>query len=278
MKGMGIFSPIIFFVVLLLGWTPPVLANGTRPEALRNVAFDQRLNEQVPLDLVFRDENGRTVKLLEYFGKKPVILMFMYYECPHLCPLVLNGLVRSLKALSFTVGTEFSVLSVSIDPDEGPQLAAAKKREYLPRYDRPGAELGWHFLTGEETSIKRLTEAVGFRYAYDPKTDQYAHASGVIILTPRGVISRYFYDIEYSPRDMRLALIEASANKIGSPIDQLLLFCYQYDPLTGKYNLVIMNVLRLAGFATVLGLAAFVLVMLRRERVGSIKKEGVEHA
>jgi len=270
--------------VLLLGViayvnASTVLANGTRPEALRSVAFDQKLNEQVPLDLTFRDEIGRAVKLGEYFGNKPVILMFMYYECPNLCPLALDGLVRSLKPLSFNLGKEFNVLTVGIDPSEGPQLAAAKKQEYLPRYGRPGAESGWHFLTGEENSIKSLTRAVGFRYAYDGKTHQFAHASGIVILTPQGRISRYFYGIEYAPRDLRLSLIEASSNRIGSPIDQLLLFCYRYDATTGKYTLAVMNVLRLAGLATVLGLSAFVLVMVRRDRLGRAKpeKEGIEN-
>ena len=244
------------------------LPAGKRPEALRNVGFEQKLNEQIPLHLGFRDENGVEVKLERYFATRPVILMFMYYECPHLCPLVLNGLIRSLKPLSFTVGNEFDVITVSIDPRDDPQLAAAKKREYLPRYDRPGAESGWHFLTGEQTSIKSLTHAVGFQYAYDAKTDQYAHASGIVILTPQGRISRYFYGIEHSPRDLRLSLVEASANKIGSLVDQLLLFCYHYDPATGKYSLVVMNVLRLAGLGTVLGLGGLIVVLLRRERLG----------
>ena len=278
MRHLGIFTAVVFSVTLLSEFTSAALANGSRPEALRNVGFDQKLNEQVPLDLTFRNEDGRAVKLGEYFGKKPVILMFMYYECPNLCPLALDGLIKSLKPLSFTVGTEFDVLTISVDPSEEPRLAAAKKQEYLPRYGRPGAESGWHFLTGEENSIKSLTQAVGFRYVYDRKTHQFAHASGIVILTPQGRISRYFYGIEYAPRDLRLSLIDASSNKIGSPVDQLLLFCYQYDAATGKYTIAVMNVLRLAGAATVLGLAAFVLVMVRRERVGTIKKEGVENA
>jgi protein SCO1/2 len=279
MKHLGIFTAIVFSVTLLPEFMSAVLANGSLPEALQNVGFDQKLNEQVPLDLAFRDENGRAVKVGEYFGDKPVILMFMYYECPNLCPVVLDGLVRSLKPLPFTVGREFDVLAVSIDPSEEPRLAAAKKQEYLPRYGRPGAESGWHFLTGEENSIKSLTQAVGFRYAYDRKTHQFAHASGIVILTPQGRISRYFYGIEYAPRDLRLSLIEASSNKIGSPVDQLLLFCYQYDPATGKYTLAIMNVLRLAAIATVGGLSAFVLVMVRRERLGRAKteKDGLEN-
>jgi protein SCO1/2 len=277
-KHLGIFTAIIFSVILLPEFMSAVLANGSRPDALQNVGFDQKLNEQVPLGLVFRDEDGRAVKLGEYFGNKPVIVTFMYYECPNLCPLVLNGIIRSLKALSFNVGDQFNVLTVSIDPGEGPALAMAKKRESVQRYGRPGAEDGWHFLTGEENSIKSLTQAVGFRYAYDAENDQYAHASGIIVLTPQGRISRYFYGIEYAPRDLRLGLVEASSGKIGSPVDQLLLFCYQYDAATGKYTLAIMNTLRLAALATVLALSAFVVVMVKRERVGAkTEKEGLEN-
>ncbi|MBI4527050.1 MAG: SCO family protein [Deltaproteobacteria bacterium] len=278
MKRLDIFTAIIFSVIFLPEFTSALPASGSRPEALQNVGFDQKLNEQAPLDLAFRDENGRSVKLGDYFGKMPVILTFMYYECPNLCPLALDELVRSLKPLSFRVGKEFNVLTISIDPGEGPALAMTKKRESVQGYARPGAEDGWHFLTGEEASIKQLTEAVGFRYAYDAEKDQYAHPSGIIVLTPQGKISRYFYGIEYSPGDIRLGLVDASAGKIGSPVDQLLLFCYQYDPATGKYTLTIMNALRLAGLATVLGLSAFVLVMVRRERAGKAKaeKEGLE--
>ncbi|MGH8543583.1 MAG: SCO family protein [Gammaproteobacteria bacterium] len=272
--------PVLLVLVYSLFYVVSVQANGTRPgDVLQKAGLDQKLNGQIALDLAFRDENGRAVKLGEYFGNKPVILMFMYYECPNLCPLVLDGVIRSLKALSFNIGDQFNVLTVSIDPEEGPALAMAKKRESIRRYGRPGAEDGWHFLTGEEASIKQLTEAVGFRYAYDPETDQYAHASGIIILTPQGRISRYLYGIEYPPRDVRLGLVEASAGKIGSPVDQLLLLCYQYDPTTGKYNLVITNVLRLAGVATALGLGSYVLIMVRRERAGRAKtdKEGIRN-
>jgi protein SCO1/2 len=200
-------------------------------------------------------------------------LVLVYYQCPNLCPLVVEALVRSLKAISFDAGKEFNVLVVSIDPTEGPALAAAQKQKYLERYGRAGAERGWHFLTGEKVSIERLTAAVGFGYAYDPqnKEDPYVHPTGIVVLTPKGRVSRYFYGIEYAPRDLRLGLVEASGNKIGSPVDQLLLICHKYDPTTGKYNLVIMNVLRLAGLATLLILGAFVLVMLRRERLGKIR-------
>jgi protein SCO1/2 len=279
MRHLSIFTIIVFSVTLLPQFTSALPANGSRPQALQNVGFDQKLNGQVPLDLAFRDENGRTVTVGKYFSNKPVILMFMYYKCPNLCPLALEGLVKSLKPLSFNVGDEYTVLIVSISPAESPELAMEKKQEQLGRYGRQGAERGWHFLTGEESSIKQLTRAAGFHYAYDAEKKQYAHASGIIILTPQGRISRYLYGIEYPPRDVRLGLVEASAGKIGSPVDQLLLLCYRYDPLTGKYTVAITNVLRLAGLATVLGLSAFVLVMVRRERLGRAKteKDGLEN-
>ncbi len=242
------------------------LPSGQPAPILQRVGIDQKLNAQVPLDLVFRDESGRAVTLREYFGERPVLLSLVYYECPMLCTLILNGLLRSLRALSFTAGKEFVVLTVSFDPREGPQLAAAKKRAYVRSYGRPEAERGWHFLTGDEDAIRRLTEAVGFRYAFDAETGQFAHASGIMVLTPQGRVARYFYGIEYAPRDLRLGLVEAAQGKIGSPVDQLLLYCYHYDPKTGRYSMLIMNVLRLAGAATVLAVGGFMLVMFRRER------------
>ncbi len=237
---------------------------------LQKVGIDQKLGASVPLDLIFRDEDGRAVRLGTYFGEKPVLLSLVYYECPMLCTLILNGLVRSLRALSFTAGKEFTVLTVSFDPREGPELAAAKKQTYMRIYGRPEAERGWHFLTGEEAAIRRLTEAVGFRYAFDPETGQFAHASGIMVLTPQGQIARYFYGIEYAPRDLRLGLIEAAQGKIGSPVDQILLYCYHYDPKGGRYSLVVMNVLRLAGIATVLILGGFLVVMFCRDRRTSL--------
>jgi protein SCO1/2 len=246
----------------------PIQNASILPGPLRGVGFDQRLNEHIPLDLLFRDEAGQTVRLGDYIGTaaaRPTILALVYYECPMLCTVVLNGLLGSLRALSFNIGEQFNIVTVSFDPTETPALAAAKKKEYVQRYGRPGATAGWHFLTGEETAIQQLTQAVGFRYTYDPETKQYIHASGIVVLTPQGKIARYFYGVEYAPRDLRLGLVEASANKIGSPIDQVLLFCYHYDPLTGKYGLLIMNVIRIAGFATVLSLGTFIVVMLRRD-------------
>jgi protein SCO1/2 len=256
---------------LVLLFTPWVSAGWAEdksnlPPVLREVRFDQRLNEQVPLDVTFQDETGQSVKLREYFGSKPVILVLAYYRCPQLCTRVLNGLVRALMEISFDVGKEFNVLTVSFDPREKPDLAAAKKKTYLERYARTGAEQGWHFLTGEEASIKRLTEAVGFHYTYDAKHDVFAHASGIMVLTPAGKISRYFYDISYSPRDLRLGLVEASANQIASPTDQILLFCFHYDPMEGKYGPTILNFVRAGGVLTVLALGTFFGVMVRQER------------
>lgn len=241
-------------------------AQNTRPGPLRAVDIEQRLGEQVPLELLFRDETGKSVPLRAYFGDKPVILALVYYECPMLCTLVLNGLLRSLRALSFNVGDEFTVVTVSFNPRDTPAIALAKKQAYLHAYARPGAASGWHFLTGEEASIQKLTHAVGFRYVYDAATEQYAHASGIMVLTPQGKLARYFYGIEYAPRDLRFGLIEASANTIGSPVDRVLLFCYHYDPVTGKYGVLIWNVLRVAGLVTVLSLGTFMVMMFRRDR------------
>jgi protein SCO1/2 len=240
----------------------------TRPQLLRDVGIDQKLNGQVPLDLSFRDETGRSVRLEDYFGQRPVVLALVYFECPMLCTQVLNGLLRSLQNLNLDAGRQFEVLAVSINPRETPELAAAKQKTYVGLYGRPGASGGWHFLTGDEPAIERLAKSVGFRYAYDPVSGQYAHATAIMVLTPEGKISRYFYGIEYPARDLRLGLVEASAGRIGSPADQVLLFCYHYDPTTGKYGLVISNIVRAAGLATALALGIFMLVMFRRERYG----------
>ncbi len=230
------------------------------------IGLDQNLNAQIPLDLSFTDEKGRTVAIGDFLGERPALLTLVYYECPMLCTQILNGLTRSLRVLSFDVGKEFDVITVSIDPDETPSLAAAKKAEYVKRYGRASADRGWHFLTGRKDQIERLAQAVGFRYQYDPETGLYLHASGIMVLTPEGKLARYFYGIDYAPKDVRLGLIEASQNKIGSAVDQLLLLCYQYDPSTGKYGLVIMNSLRVAGGLTVVTMVGFIVLMLRRER------------
>lgn len=235
------------------------------PADLRDVGIDQRLDQPLPLELEFRDETGATVKLGKYFGGRPVILTLVYYHCPMLCAHALNGMIGALRALPFDAGDQFEVVAVSFNPSETPQSARIKKDAVLRRYGRAGAERGWHFLTADQASIDGLTRAVGFRYKFLPATGQFAHSSGIFVVTPQGRLSRYFYGIEYSPRDLRLGLVEASAGKIGSPVDQLLLYCYHYDPMTGKYGAVIMNFVRLAGGLTVAGLLALVWVLRRRE-------------
>jgi protein SCO1/2 len=236
------------------------------PAVLTEVRFDQRLNEQLPLDAKFKDENGRDVVLGDYFGKKPVILAFVYYECPMLCTQVLNGLTTSLTVLDETVGREFDVVAISFDPRETPALADGKKRSHLDRYKRPESAAGWHFLTGEEAAVKAVTKAAGFHYMWDDKTQQFAHPSGIIVATPDGKLSRYFFGIEYAPRDVKFALIESSAGRIGNAIDQLLLYCYHYDPATGSYGFVAMGAVRVGGALTVLALVSFVVVSIRREK------------
>lgn len=214
------------------------------PQALQEVRIEQKLDQQLPLDLLFRDESGREVKLGQYFGQKPVVLAFVYYDCPMLCTQILNGMVTSFRVLPFQVGKEFDVVTVSFDPRETSALATNKKKvyvDYLPEKMRANANNGWHFLTGDQTNIAKLTDAAGFRYHYDEATKQFAHASGIMVTTPQGKLSRYFYGVEYAPRDLRLGLIESSANKIGSPADQLLLYCYHYDPATGKYGAAVID-------------------------------------
>lgn len=243
--------------------------SSAKPGLLGRIGIDQRLHEQVPLDLSFVDETGREVKLREYFGRRPVLLALVYYECPMLCTQVLNGVTGALKVLNFDVGKEFDVVAVSINPREGPGLAAAKKQAYLERYGRPHTAAGWHFLTGREENIRALANAVGFRYAYDEEIKQYAHGAGIELLTPRGVIARYFYGIEFAPRDMRLGIVEASEERIGSPIDSVLLLCYHYDPATGKYGATAMTMVRIGAVMTMLGFAVFLFVALRHERTSA---------
>lgn len=240
----------------------------TEESFLKEIGFDQKLGAQLPLDLPFTDETGTAVRLGAYFGAKPVILLMTYYNCTMLCPLLLDGLVRSLRPVTFDIGKDFTVLTVSINPRETPSIAASRKALYVQRYGRPGAEQGWHFLTGKPEAIQALTQAVGYRYVYDKRKDEYAHAAGIVILTPDAKAARYLSGIEFAPRDVRLALVEAGNRTIGTAVDQVLLYCYHYDPLTGKYGLLIMNVLRLAGTATVLTLGTFMAVMFRRDRRG----------
>lgn len=260
----GVVLLAVLLVVITAGAAWP--HDDGRPAALREVAFDQKLNEQVPLDLQFRDETGKAVKLADYFKQRPVILNFVYYKCRDLCPLLLDGIVRSLRAVSFDVGNQFDVLTVSFDPNDTPSLAAAKKTDLVQEYSRPGAAAGWHFLTGDQASIQGLTRSVGFRYSYDTRTGEFGHATGMVLMTPDGRTSRYFYGIDFSPRDVRLGLVEAAVRKIGSPIDQLLLFCYHYDPTAGKYTLLVTRVIRLAGAATVLVLGGLITFLVMRER------------
>jgi protein SCO1/2 len=237
------------------------------PKALDGVGIDQKLNEQLPLDLTFKDENGVSVKLGDYFGKKPVVLSLVYYQCPMLCNQVLNGMVTAFKVMNFKAGQEFEVVTVSFDPHETPALAAAKKTtyvNYLPADRRAGAAASWHFLTGDEANIKKITDAVGFRYHWDEPTKQFVHASGIFVTTPEGKLARYFYGIEYAPRDLRLGLIEAADNKIGSPVDQLLLYCYHYDPADGRYGFGVMRAMKIGGVITVIAIVVMLLALRGR--------------
>lgn len=243
------------------------LAGGADTTPLPKAVIEQRLNEHVPLELMFRDETGRTVALREYFHGKPVILVLAYYRCPRLCSLVLNNLTEGLSAIDYIIGKDFTVVTVSIDPRETPALAAAKKTAYLDKYARPGADRGWHFLTGEEPAIQRLATAVGFRYTYDPRTEQYAHASGIMILTGTGTLARYFFGLEYAPRDLRFGLEDASAGSIGSPVTRpLRLLCFGYDSATGTYTLLTMRLLRGSGLLMVLLVTVGLVRAWRRQK------------
>lgn len=254
-----------------------VRAAGDPREVLQRIGFDQKLDAQVPLDLAFQDESGKTVTLNEYFQHgKPVILALVYHDCPMLCGAEQNGLVTCLRAMPYSAGNEFEILTVSFNPADTASLSAAKKSEYIKSYGRAGAAEGWHFLTGNKASIDTLTSAVGFRYSYDPAIQQFAHPSGLVLLTPQGRVSRYFYGIEYYPRDLDFGILEASQNRIGTLSEQVLLYCYRYDPMTGKYGLVIINILRLAGILTVVALGSFMAVMIRRDR--RLKKNDVGRA
>ncbi len=231
----------------------------------REIGFDQKLGDRLPLDLRFRDETGAMVRLGDYFGRKPVVLSLVYYRCPMLCGLSLEGIASSLKTIAFDAGREFEVVTVSFDPRETPDLARGRKERSIDLYGRPAAAPGWHFLTGDEASIRSLTSAVGFRYAWDADLKQYAHPTGIVVLTPQGRIARYFFGVEYAARDLRLGLVEAAAGRIGSVADRLLLLCYQYDPRSGRYSAKALGAVRVAGVLTVLGLGAFIVTMVRRE-------------
>lgn len=246
--------------------------NNGIPQVLKQVGIEQKLNAQLPLETKFLDENGQEVELKQYFGKKPVIIALVYYECPMLCNEVLNGLVASIKPLSFEAGKEFEVVAISFNPNEKPDLAKAKKESYLARYNHPGTENGWHFLTGSQSSIENVANAIGYHYQWDESSKQYAHAGGIMMATPDGRMSRYFYGIEYAPKELRLGLIESANNKIGNPVDQLMLYCYHYDPSTGKYGLVIMKVMRLGGVITLFGMALMLIILWRRGKKNSAGK------
>jgi len=244
----------------------PGITSSTMPRPLREIGFDQNLDQYVPLDVPFRDESGRTVRLADYFGSRPVVLVFAYYDCPMLCTQVINGLSTALNILSLAPGKDFEIVTVSFNPRDTPATASAKKAVYLERYTRDGAARAWHFLSGDEPSIDRLTKAAGFRYVWDAETKQFAHPTGVIVLTADGRLSRYLFGIEYGPRDLRYALVEASAGSVGNAADTLLLYCYHYDPMTGRYGFVVMRAVRIAGAATVLALVSFIIVMVRKEK------------
>ena len=257
-------------VMLLLVSTTSAQVPAPKPappnKVVEQISIDQKLGGQLPLGLTFHDESGRTVELGDYFHKKPVILSLVYYRCPQLCNMNLNGMLSAFKALTPSIGTDFEILTVSFDPNETPELAAAKKQTYVKEYRREGAEAGWHFLTGDAASITALTEAVGFRYHYDPRTDQYAHGSAIMLLTPDGKLSKYFYGIEFSARDINLGLVEATDGKIGTLAEKMMLLCYQYDPRSGKYGFAIMTALRTGAVLTTLSLCTFWFFMYRRDR------------
>ena len=273
---------VCFVMVVAIGWATPAHAqmNGAPtagyklepgissagvPKALREIGFDQHIDARIPLDVPLRDETGRPVAIGDYFGKRPVVLLFAYYDCPMLCTQVLNGLSTALGVLSLAPGQDFEIVTVSFNPHDTPEAARAKKAIYIERYKKAGAAQAWHFLTGDRPAIDRLTKAAGFKYAWDADTKQYAHPTGVIVLTPDGRLARYLFGIEYGPRDLRYAIVEASAGRVGNAVDTLLLYCYHYDPETGRYGLAIMRTIRVAAAGTVLALAGFIIVMVRRE-------------
>jgi protein SCO1/2 len=270
-KSNSIYAALILLTLALLASSASAQMNNgvmsppanTRPPRLENVGIEQHLNAQVPPDLPFSDDAGKTVKLGDYFGRKPLILNLVYYNCTMLCGEALAGLASAMRLVKFDVGNEFDVVTVSFDPRETPEMAAAKKKDYVGRYGRANAAAGWHFLTGQPDSINALTKAVGFQYQYDAKSNQYAHATAIMVLTPQGRISRYFYGVDFPPKDLRMGLVEASQGKIGNAVDAVLLYCYHYDPETGKYGAMVANILRLAAAATILIMGIFLFILWR---------------
>ena len=238
------------------------------PDALKKIGIEQKLGEMLPPDAILKDESGASVRLGDYFGKRPVIIAFVYYECPMLCNQVLNGLTGSLKGMSLEAGKDFDVVAISFDAreNEKPDLAKNKKASYMERYGKPGTESGWHFLTGTQEELDKVTNAAGFSYKWDERSNQFAHAGGIMVTTPEGKLSRYMYGIDYSPKDLKFGIMESSTNKIGSTTEQLLLYCYHYDPSTGKYGLAILRVMRLGGIATILAMGLMGFVFWRRNK------------
>ena len=270
---------VLLLVTLLTASASAQMNNGamsapanTRPPRLENVGIEQHLDAQVPPDLTFRDETGKAVKLGDYFGHKPLILNLVYYNCTMLCGEALAGLASAMRLVKFDVGNEFDVVTVSFDPRETPEMAAAKKKDYVARYGRANAAAGWHFLTGQPDSINALTKTVGFQYQYDAKSNQYAHATAIMVLTPQGRISRYFYGVDFPPKDLRMGLVEASQGKIGNAVDAVLLYCYHYNPETGKYGAMVVNILRLAAAATILVIGIFLFILWRLDLSVTRKK------
>jgi len=269
----SLWSAVVLAVLATVGWAQGMYSGAggimapsanVKPPGLKHAGIKQKLDQQLPLELVFRDESGKPVKLGEYFGNRPVILNFVYYRCPMLCSEVLSGLEGSLKALSLNVGKDFDVLTVSFDPKDTPENATEKKASTLKHYKREGAAQGWHFLTGSQESITALTEAAGFGYDYDQKTDQFAHSTAIMVITPEGKIAQYYYGVDFPPRDLRLGLVQASQNKIGTFADQVLLYCYHYDPQSGKWGAIVSHVIQLGGGVTILSLGAVLLLLFRR--------------
>jgi protein SCO1/2 len=247
-----------------MGFSSGIVASNVPPQ-FKDVTFAQRLGQKLPLDVQFKDETGRTVALGEYFGKRPVVVAFVYYQCPMLCTQIMNGISSALKVLPYPPGNEFDIVLVSFDPRDTPEAANAKKRAHLDHWAARETANGWHFLTGDEAAIRQVTSAAGFTYQWDPETQQFAHVSGLLVATSDGTLSRYFYGVEFSPKDLRLALVDSSKGKVGSVVDELLLYCYQYDPSHGKYGAVFMNIMRLGGVLTMIFIAGIILLMRRRD-------------
>lgn len=250
----------------------PELDANSLPEQVKDIGIDQKLDADLPLDAVFTDDTGVTKPLREFLSDRPAVLAPVYYECPMLCHMILNGVLRTVRATPLTVGKDFDIIAFSFDPTEGPQNSHRKKFEYTERYRRPGSEHGWVFLTGDEANIKRLTSAIGYRYKKDPNSAQWIHASGIVVVTPQGKISKYFYGVEYSARDLRFGLVEASANRIGTLVDQMLMYCFHYDPSMGKYSLTVLRIMRVTAAATVLALALFWFISWRQKKTHNVER------